>query len=208
MTFRESMNDVLTSRRYSHLQDESGGLRETITNWLDEQLRRLSETPIEVRETNRTPIDIDISSSVLPWIFGTIGILLLVAAVAFVIYKIVIARKRRVISLEEIFEEVKDLTAMDLIYKSDATQDRRLAVRYRYIAVLLRLTERHTINIRPSFTNAVILQQLPPGLKPSFKVVADTFHLVWFGYKNISDSRYQEFVNSVSTLINGGASNA
>jgi len=209
MTFPEAMNDVLNARRYRHLQADNGGLRETLANWLEEQFGNLFDSQAQpIRETNYTPLNLDISFSALPIIFSVIGILLLVAAVAFIIYKIASVKKNKIISLEEIFEEARDLTALDLIRKSDTMHDRRLAVRYRYIAVLLRLTERQTINIRPSFTNFIILQQLTPDLKPPFKIVADIFHLSWFGYKNISDSKYQEFINSVSTLVNGGANDA
>jgi len=208
MTFYEAMNEVLDSRRYRHLQENENSLSESLLNWLDEQLRRMAENQTQTT-TARDPIEFELSSNILTWIFGGLGILLLVAAIIFVIFKIIKARKNRVISLEEIFEEIKGLTAIDLIRKSDEAYDRHLAVRYRYIAVLLLLTERQAIDIRPSFTNAIILQQIKQlALKQNFKVVAETFHIAWFGKKTIDDDKYQAFISSVDTfLVNGGGSN-
>jgi len=203
MTFDEAMYQVLQTRRYDMLTGRRVDIWRVIGEWLERLI---------INILNRLNLP-DFGGE--SW-DGGIGIIALVfsvvGAIAVIVAGIVLWRtyknKRREVrhDLFDIFEELsqKKYTVAELINLSQTAGDKRISVRYRYIAVLLALDERAIIRISPSATNRIILREIQhtaPALAQSFVQVAEVFHQVWFGYKNVDDTGFENFTEAVSNII-------
>ena len=80
--------------------------------------------------------------------------------------------------------------------------DYRNAVRYLYLASLLRLDERGLLRYDRSRTNREYLRSIDekPELASNLKDVIDVFDEVWYGYQPLDKSSYEHFVDRVSDL--------
>jgi len=210
MTFYEAMNEVLQTSRYDWLTGRRVDIRTLIWEWID----RLLDSIFSNWDFEFPTPQLGYDFGVLSFIFMLIGGVLLVVAVVVIFRVILRRRKKEYYDLSDIFEELskKNYSVSDLIDLSDTALDRRLAIRYRYIAALLHLNEEHIIEIKPSATNAKILAQISetqPSLFPVFKDTADTFHRGWFGYKNVDDDSYHNFATAIKSILEtGGDTNA
>ena len=200
--FYDAMQEVLATRRYDWLTGRRINLQERIREWLNETLVNFfANLNLEIN-----PPTFSYNLDAISLAFIAIGVILTVVA-AIVIYRTYRGRRRtQHHDLSDIFEELsrKNYSVAELINLSDTADDRRLAIRYRYIAALLSLNERQIIEIKPSATNALILQQVKtatPALLPAFECTADVFQRAWFGYKDVGDETYQKFTHSVDTLV-------
>ena len=200
--FYDAMNEVLATRRYDRLTGRRVNFSEMFLEWLDDALYRLFSRlnfNIQVGE-------LDYNLDAISIAFVAIGVALVIAA-AVVLYRTFRGRgKTQHHDLSEIFEELakKNYTVAELINLSDTADTRRLAIRYRYIATLLALNEKQIIEIKPSATNGLILRQIKetsPVLSQPFGHTADVFHRAWFGYKDINDNTYQNFTDSVQSIL-------
>jgi len=205
--FYEAMNEVLQTSRYDRLTGRRVSWRNRVWDWFLDLLERIFSN-INI-DPDFMIGDVNYNLSAVPIVFMVIGaILLVVAAVA--IFRAI--RRNRFVEyydLSDIFEELaqKNYSVDDLMELSDNADNRRLAIRYRYIAALLALNEKQIIEIRPSATNAIILKQIAessPTLAPIFECTADAFQRAWFGYKNINDIAYQDFVAAVDSILLSG----
>ena len=208
MSFYDAKNEVLQTSRYDTLMGRRLDITSLISDVVSDALRRLFSL---------INIDINIGSAeydldILYTLFILVGIVLIIVA-AIVLFR-TLHNTRRVdyYDFSDIFEELtqKKYSIAELIHLSDNSETRRFAIRYRYIAVLLSLTENYIIEIKPSATNAVILSQIKqvsPSLLLDFENTADIFHKVWFGYKEIYDSAYEHFKDSVNFILLSGDKN-
>ena len=82
--------------------------------------------------------------------------------------------------------------------------DYRNAVRYLYLASLLRLDERGLLRYDRSRTNREYLRSVDetPELASNLKDVIDVFDEVWYGYQPLDKSSYEHFADRVSDLQN------
>ena len=83
-----------------------------------------------------------------------------------------------------------------------AAGDYRTAVRYLYLASLLRLDERGLLRYDRSRTNREYLRSVDekPELASNLKDVIDVFDEVWYGYQPLDKNSYEHFVDRVSDL--------
>ncbi|MCL2049516.1 MAG: hypothetical protein FWG87_12420 [Defluviitaleaceae bacterium] len=197
MNFPNAMNEVLDRRRYDVLMGRRRELGEAIADFLQGILDFLGEL-----FSFDVPFSFNNASGIIAAIFIIAGIIMAVVAV----YAFVRSRswKKRRHSLSDIFEEMKHCTLDELLQLSESAADRRLAVRYKYIAVILSLNEKNRIFIEPHATNSIILKQLKrsaPELAPHFSQVAEAFHYAWFGHKALNDQAFAEFNSAVTALL-------
>ncbi|MCL2498882.1 MAG: hypothetical protein FWE90_00930 [Defluviitaleaceae bacterium] len=192
MAFNDALHEVLETRRYDRLMGRTRNLREMIADFIDRHVTALLE------RLNIAFPQGDGDADLIPLLFAVIGGVLLAVGVIVFVRTLIRGRKPKIHTLLDLFGELagKDLTVADLLAMSDNASDRRLSVRYRYIAALLALDEGNVIRITPSATNALILRELKkhhPALTQPFTVMADTFHLSWFGNKDINDGDFSFF---------------
>ena len=139
-------------------------------------------------------------------VFAIAGAVLVVVGIVVLVRTLLRARRPRVHDLSDIFEEIahNNYTVSGLLNLSRTAENRRIAVRYAYIAALLSLNERDIIQIKPSATNALISRQIKesaPELSVPFGQIAEAFHYAWFGNKNIDDSMFQGYNSAVEGLV-------
>ena len=202
MSFDDAMFEVLQGRRYDILMGRRVDIQRVIAAWFERLiisiLERIHLGDFEGISRERLGI--------IATIFAMIGVVIIVVAVVVLFRLLRRSRQNMVHDLSDIFEELsrRSYTVDELLQLSQSAQDRRLAVRYRYIAALLALNERDIIRISPSATNRLILREIQsaaPGLVSAFSQVVDVFHLVWFGHKQVSDEVFIKFAHAIHTLI-------
>ena len=199
-TFDESLQNVLQTRRYDRLMGRSRSVTQVISDFFTRILDALFE---------RFNFNIPRGSgeyNALPLIFAIVGGILFAVGVFVLIRMILHARRPYVHNLAQIFEELADhnYTVEELINLADEAPERRVAIRYRYIAAILSLHEKNFIKILPSSTNAIILRHLKDffsNLAKPFTEVAHIYHLAWFGYRDINDEMLHEFCKQIDDLI-------
>lgn len=205
MTFYEAMSEVLQTSRYDRLMDRLENNESS--NWLRDLLDRIFSG------RNIYPTSFNYDTNVLTAVFAIAGAIIVIIIAILLYYGLRNTNKPEKHYLGDIFEELanNNYTVAQLVKISDNASERRTAIRYRYIAALLSLNEREIIEIKPSATNAIIKYQIiqeSPNLLPSFECTANTFQYAWFGYKNINDETFYEFVEAVDHLIKGGEEHA
>jgi len=205
MTFYDAMNQVLQTPPYDWL---TGRRVDTVT--------RMMEQFLDFIDNLFSGIDFEIDTSGAGYNLGILSVIFVAVAIVLLIVTAVVLfltfrnrRKAEHHDLSDIFEELarKNYTVTELIKLSDGSIERRLAIRYRYIATILALNEKQIIEIKPSATNAIILRQIKataPNLTSSFEHTAHIFHLAWFGYKEIHDQAYEDFTKAVNSILVGG----
>jgi len=199
MKFEESMHEVLESPRYDFLMERRVDIREIFYDLMEKFFMWLFDNfGLEIPEPTG-------GSKELIAVIFTIVAIILVSTAAFVLIRAYLRTRRpKRHSLETLFEELRNHTVAELLEISRNAQTRRIAVRYKYIAVLLWLNENDIIVIEPSATNAIILRQIrnsAPQLAAPFFKITDAFHLTWFGHKELSDENFLQFESSVSEVI-------
>ena len=203
-TFYEAMHEVLQTSRYDRLTGRSVPIRRRIAEWFFDLLDRIFSNINVNLDFNFDGRSYNLSA--VPIVFTVIAVILLIVA-AFAIFRALRrSRMTEYYDLSDIFEELahKNYSVTELIQLSDDAENRRLAIRYRYIAALLALNEKQIIEIKPSATNAIISKQInesSPALTLVFECTADAFHRGWFGYKDISDTAYKDFAAAVDSIL-------
>jgi hypothetical protein len=200
MLFEEAMHEVLQTRRYDYLMGRTSNILDRAADFINRQMSALLERLSLTLPQGGNP------SQVIPFIFALVGGILLAAGIIVLLHMLLRTRRRRVHPLSDLFGDLTDTpyTVSGLLALSENADTRRLSVRYRYIAALLAMDEERIIQITPSATNALILRALKnnhPALAKPFTRVADTFHLAWFGNKEIDDIRYTAFRSAGDTLM-------
>lgn len=199
MRFEEAMNEVLETSRYDFLTGRRVDIREVLrelsarfANWLYENLNF------------NLPSGMGGNAGLIATIFTVVAVILVGIAAFVMIRAYIRSRKSKRHTLESLFEEIRNHTVAELLELSRASGNRRVAVRYKYIAALLWLNENDIIVIEPSATNSIILRQIKqaaPELAASFAQIAEAFHLTWFGHKNLSDESFSAFDTAVSLVV-------
>ena len=92
--------------------------------------------------------------------------------------------------------------AHDLAAESEAAHDYRSAIRYLYLASLLKLDERGLIHYDRTLTNREHVRQITgnPQLVEALQPVVNTFDRVWYGFAPVDEPHYQDFRQHVERL--------
>jgi len=201
MNFDDAMYEVLQRPKYDRLTGRSVDVSQSVGDWLTQLINWIFDQ-IDIA----FPEGSGINTNAVATMFTVIGGIMAIVAGIILVRSFLRSRVPPQYDLHDIFEELAqhNYTVSELIELSQRSTDRRIAVRYRYIAALLALNERQTIRIEPSATNAVILRQIQsnaPQLTAAFTMVADVFHLSWFGYKDVRDDAFHEFTSAVNILV-------
>jgi len=205
MLFDDAMYEVLQTGRYDFLT----GRRADIGTVLGDLFERIIFSFFEWLNLDALSINVPggFNINTIATIFAVVG--LIIIAITMVILYRALSRPRQDVDydLSDIFEELanRNYTVEELLNISQTAGDRRISVRYGYIAVLLALDEKEIIRISPSATNRIIFREIKnaaPGLANPFLQVVDVFHLSWFGYKNVDDEDFLNFSGVVSALVN------
>lgn len=200
MNFQDSMYEVLQTSRYDFLTGRRVDIRETIFALIERVLLWLFDN----FAFNMLSGVGSGNASLIATVFSVIAIVLVAIAAVVLIRAHVCSRVVVRHTFTDIFEEIKNCSVLEFLELSRTAKNRRVAVRFKYIAAILSLNEQDIILIKPSATNAIILRQIKssvPELAAPFAQIADTFHLAWFGHKSLSDEAFDRFNSAVDRVI-------
>jgi hypothetical protein len=192
------MYEVLQTRRYDRLMGRTWDVFDTFADFIERMFGGLRD------RTDLGFIETIIGAYMITRIIAYATIFIVIAGVVLAVIFIWRNRRVKMHSLHEIFEDLaqNDYTVESLLHMSDTAQYLRDAVRYRYIAVLLALDEGGALRLRPSMTTKVIMNELATSQKslcPLFLKITYTYHLAWFGQKEIAD--IDAYTETCGTLI-------
>lgn len=95
---------------------------------------------------------------------------------------------------EELHENIHEINFPESILKFEKSGDFRSAVRYQFLFVLKKLSDKKLIIWNPEKTNKDYLAELKaPHLKSDFFDLSYIFDYVWYGEFSISEESYQKF---------------
>lgn len=101
-------------------------------------------------------------------------------------------------------ESTEDLTYSDfqtLAIAAEATQDWRLAFRYRYLWVLQQLQTNNQIVWHPYKTDSDYLQEIKShGLKTAYEPLMKAYSFIWYGQKEINQTQYHRLIATLSSF--------
>ncbi|AZA53183.1 DUF4129 domain-containing protein [Chryseobacterium sp. G0201] len=102
--------------------------------------------------------------------------------------------KKVIIKDEELHENIHEINFPESIAKFEREGDYRSAVRYQFLFVLKKLSDKKSINWNPEKTNKDYVTELKvPNLKNEFSNLSYIFEYVWYGEFSIDEQSYQKF---------------
>jgi len=104
--------------------------------------------------------------------------------------------KKLDINVQELHENIHEINFPESIAKFEMAGDYRSAVRYQFLFVLKKLSDKKLINWNPEKTNKDYAAELKaPHLKNDFSDLSYIFDYVWYGEFSIEEESYQKFKN-------------
>lgn len=104
--------------------------------------------------------------------------------------------KKLNLNVEELHENIHEINFPESIAKFELAKDYRSAVRYQFLFILKKLSDKKLINWNPEKTNKDYAAELKAAhLKNEFFDLSYIFDNVWYGEFNIEEQSYQKFKN-------------
>ncbi|WP_106916773.1 DUF4129 domain-containing protein [Chryseobacterium aurantiacum] len=104
--------------------------------------------------------------------------------------------KKLDLNVEELHENIHEINFPESIANFERAGDYRSAVRYQFLFILKKLSDKKLINWNPEKTNKDYVAELKaPNLKNEFSDLSYIFDYVWYGEFNIDEQSYQKFKN-------------
>lgn len=105
------------------------------------------------------------------------------------------------INAEELHENIHEINFPESIAKFEREGDYRSAVRYQFLFILKKLSDKKQINWNPEKTNKDYAAELKDlGLKEEFARLSYIFDYVWYGEFSIDEQGYQKFKNQYQSF--------
>jgi len=204
-SFNEAMQEVLVRPEYNVLTGRSIDYQQVIM----EALGRAFLTLFERFQFNM-PDPSGYNLRTITIVFIVVSALILFGVIMAAVYVLLRNRGRsKSQSVSEIFDDIahKRFSLTELLRLSKeyaADKNFRDAVRHHYIAVLVALDDKKTIQVDKSKTNAQLaweLSQVSPALSGTFVSVVDVFQQTWFGKKDVNEDQYHYFAANVEEIL-------
>jgi hypothetical protein len=136
-------------------------------------------------------------------LFGLLGLLLLLGVVVYLVRGL----RRSVVAEARAseYDPEANLTARQALDQAAGlarSGDYRTAVRYLYIAALLRLDERRLLRYDRALTNREYLERVrdQPELRAALAPIVDVFDRVWYGHDELDSDAFEEYRAQVEQL--------
>ncbi|WP_374465559.1 DUF4129 domain-containing protein [Chryseobacterium sp.] len=104
--------------------------------------------------------------------------------------------KKLDINVQELHENIHEINFPESIAQFELSGDYRSAIRYQFLFILKKLSDKKLISWNPEKTNKDYSAELKtPHLKNDFSNLSYIFDYVWYGEFNIEEENYQKFKN-------------
>ena len=201
MTIYEAVYEVTQRSKYDDFMGRGSTFWDDLLDSVLEWILRLFEN----LEFNM-PDDAGYNLNLFSMVFAVFGIILLVVTTVILIRIVLKAKQQKYYDLGEIFEELANnkYTVSELMQFAISAESQRLGIRYSFIAVLLHFNETRVIEIKPSATTGIVLEQIKSEANhfyALFEYISNIYHRAWYGKKRIDDDGYVKFMETVKQLI-------
>lgn len=115
----------------------------------------------------------------------------------------IFGKKNRKVEIrdEELHENIHEINFPESILKFEKSGDFRSAVRYQFLFILKKLSDKKLIVWNPEKTNKDYVAELKvPHLKDQFYDLSYIFDYVWYGEFTIDEENYQKFKNQYQSF--------
>lgn len=102
--------------------------------------------------------------------------------------------RKIIIDANDIVENIHEIDFPDTIARYEREQDFRSAIRYQFLYMLKKLTDKKLIDWNPEKTNRDYVAEITQSeLKTQFKNAAYIFDYVWYGEFSINQKDYEQY---------------
>lgn len=109
--------------------------------------------------------------------------------------------RKVIIKDEELHENIHEINFPESILKFEKSGDFRSAVRYQFLYVLKKLSDKKIIVWNPEKTNKDYVAELKTAhIKDEFSKLSYIFDYVWYGEFSIDEASYQKFKNQYQSF--------
>lgn len=193
---RARLQQILSSPPFQRSQPAERSWLGQFLDWLGRLLERLLRPVSETAQNN---------GGVITWTIALVGGLLLAAVIGYLLLGL-----RRSLTHEANLEQddsEANLTAKTAFDQASALArdgDYRTAVRFLYLAALLRLDERDLLRYDRALTNREYIEQVRdnPALQERLMPVVATFDRVWYGHAPLDEAAFAAYRTQVEALGN------
>ncbi|GAB0156105.1 hypothetical protein CHRYSEOSP005_13690 [Chryseobacterium sp. Alg-005] len=115
----------------------------------------------------------------------------------------IFGRKNKKVDIreEELHENIHEINFPESIARFERSGDYRSAIRYQFLFILKKLSDKKRINWNPEKTNKDYIAELKQGtLKDEFFNLSYIFDYVWYGEFNIEEQTYLKFKNQYQSF--------
>lgn len=109
---------------------------------------------------------------------------------------------KKIISYDDIERNLKNIDFEQLIKDTIKSGDYRLAIRYYYLWILKKLSEKSIIDWNPEKTNSDYLYEIKSeALKKDFAYVSYLYNYIWYGEFEVDDVIFENAKRSIEKTI-------
>ncbi|MDR2899364.1 MAG: hypothetical protein LBU94_03540 [Clostridiales bacterium] len=207
--FEKAMEEVLKRSKYDYLTGRLENLRQIIANFIIDTLRKI----FDMLNLDFSGFGPGINENVLANVFIVVGVVTAVIIISIIVYLIIKRHKKNRV-IDDIFDEFRENTLSyaditDLILKYDNEGNHRLAVRYRYIGLIMLISSSGIVKITDAMTGGQFIKSVYSNANSLYigtKDVVDMYYTLYFGHKDISEDVYSAhkdlFDKTVKEVIN------
>ncbi|KMQ68104.1 hypothetical protein ACM39_09620 [Chryseobacterium sp. FH2] len=151
------------------------------------------------------------TSGDIAWVVLRLFAILLVGFLLYFIIKTLLGKngsfifgkrnKKVDINDEDLHENIHEINFPESIAKFENQKDYRSAIRYQFLFILKKLSDKKIINWNPEKTNKDYVAELKaPHLKNEFYNLSYIFDYVWYGEFSIDEDNYLKFKNQYQSF--------
>lgn len=109
---------------------------------------------------------------------------------------------KKIISYDDIEQNLKDIDFEKLVKDTIKSGDYRLAIRYYYLWILKKMSEKSIIDWNPEKTNSDYLYEIKSdALKKDFAYVSYLYNYIWYGEFEVDETVFDNAKRSIEKTI-------
>lgn len=202
--FKKNFQNKYNSKNFNYSEKKiEEGLWERFKRWFFEQIQKLFGT----QDPNKT-------EKIATYILNTIAVLIISFAI-YLIIKVLINKEgqwifgkttsKKIINHQDIEKNLQNVDFEKLIKETEKQGNKRLAVRYYYLYILKKLSEKSIINWNPEKTNSDYFYEIKnEKLQKDFEYASYIYNNIWYGEfeldQEIFDIAQQKFKNILNSI--------
>lgn len=152
-----------------------------------------------------------VSAQFFTWIMYTIAGLIVISVIYFIVKSLInnegqwlFAKSptKKIISYDDIEHNLKNVDFEKLIKDTLLSGDYRLAIRYYYLWILKKMSEKSIIDWNPEKTNSDYLYEIKSdSLKSDFAYVSYLYNYIWYGEFEVDTATFENAKRSIEKTL-------